>query len=69
MRKKNQVLELRIFETIMEVLCLGQCGGYGSEIKPLFGPSDPGSGLRFVQCCGAGAGAARSRLFWSEPEP
>jgi hypothetical protein len=21
------------------------------------------------QCCGAGAGAARSRIFWSEPEP
>jgi hypothetical protein len=21
------------------------------------------------QCCGAGAGAARSRIIWSEPEP
>jgi hypothetical protein len=22
-----------------------------------------------TQCCGAGAGAARSRIFWSELEP
>jgi hypothetical protein len=27
--------------------------------------------VHYFQCCGAGAraGAARSRIFWSEPEP
>jgi hypothetical protein len=25
--------------------------------------------IQKMQCCGDGAGAARSRIIWSEPEP
>jgi hypothetical protein len=63
----GHIYYLDSYNSLLQMIDSLLAGAITLKIRKFFTVFIPDGTYR--QCCGAGAGAARSRIFWSEPDP